>query len=67
VLQHGSDFDLAKKPLHAESNRQLGEQYFDGNWAIVLEIARKKNRRHAAATELTLERVSAGERSLKRR
>ena len=38
---------------------------FEGDWAIVPDVAREVDGGHAAAAQLALDRVSAGQRRLK--
>jgi hypothetical protein len=49
------------KLLGAERMGQLLVQDLEGDWPIVLEIAREVDRSHAAPAELALERVAVGQ------
>ena len=50
------------EPLGAEYGRELGLENFDRDVAVVLEILREVDRRHAAGAELALDAVSVGQR-----
>ena len=43
---------------------QLGVQHLEGDRPVVPEVLREVDRRHAAAPELALDRVAAGQRAL---
>ena len=62
MLQPGGDLDLAQEPLGPHHRRQLGVQHFDGDPTVVLQVLGEEYRRHAAPTELTLDRITTGER-----
>ena len=62
MLQARGDTDLATKPLRAESVRDLWAQHLERDHPVMLEVAREKYRRHAAAPELVLERIAVGQR-----
>ena len=49
--------DLAQEPLTAERGAELGMQHLDGDVAIVLEIVREVDGRHAAGAELALDAI----------
>jgi len=51
--------DFAKEPLGANLCRDIRSQYFDGDGAVVAEIASKKHNRHAALAERALHNVAA--------
>src|SRR4029079_10789162 len=61
VLQVGRDADLAQEPLGTEHCPELGIEHFERDVALVLEVAGEEYGRHAAAPELTLEGVAAGQ------
>ena len=60
MVQLGGDLDLAKKPIRPEDRRQLGPQHLDRHRAVVFQVVRYIDRRHAAASELPLDGVAAG-------
>ena len=59
VLEIRGDSDLAQESLDAEHGAELRIEDLERDEAVVLEIAREEDRRHAAATDLTLDRVAA--------
>ena len=65
VLQPGGEADLALEALGAERVGQLGVQHLERDGAVVPDVVREIDRRHAAAAELALDRVVAGETCLK--
>ena len=60
MLQLGGGLDLGEEALGAEHGRELGVQHLDGDLAVVLEVLREIDRRHAARAELALDRVAIG-------
>ncbi len=64
MLQVGGDAYLADKSFVSQHRRQFGMDHLDGDLAIVLQVLRQLDRRHAAATELPLDPVVAGKRGL---
>ena len=54
------ELDLATESLRPERKTDIVAQHFDGDLAIVLEIAREVNRGHSAVTKLTLDLVTLG-------
>src|SRR5262245_56591744 len=58
VAELRGGLDLSLKPLSTDRCGQFRSQDFERNLAIVLEIAGEIDSRHAAATELALERVT---------
>ena len=58
MLQVRGDADLAQEPLGAERGGELGLQDLERDRAIVLEVVREEDGRHAAAPELALERIA---------
>jgi hypothetical protein len=60
VLQVSGDLDLVQEPLGAKHGGKFGVQHLDGDLAVVPDVVRKIDRRHAAAAELTLDRVAVG-------
>ena len=55
------DADLAQEPRRAERRGDLRPQDFDGNFTAVLFLVGEIHGRHAAASQLTLDRVAIGE------
>ena len=58
MLQARGGLDLDHEPLGAEDGGELRLQYFEGDLAIVLEVVREVDGRHAAGAELSRERVT---------
>jgi hypothetical protein len=65
VLQPGDRLDLAKKSFRPKRGGELGMQDFDGDGPPMAEVPGQKDRSHAAAAELALDRVAVGEGSRK--
>ncbi len=61
VLQVGGDPDLVEEAFGAQDGGQLGMENLDRDLALVLDIVGQVDRRHAAAAELTLDRVAVGQ------
>jgi hypothetical protein len=61
VLQTGGEVDLALEPLRAQRGRELRQQHLEGDRPLVTEVLGEVNRGHAAAPELALEGIAAGE------
>ena len=61
VLEPGGELDLALEPLGAEGGGELGEEDLEGDRAVVPEVLGQVDDGHAAAAELTLERVAVRE------
>jgi hypothetical protein len=57
MLEIRRDADLAQESFAAEHGAELRIEDLEGDEAIVLVIARKEDRCHAAAAELALDRV----------
>ncbi len=57
------DLDLAEKPLGSQGGGQFGMQNLESDEPVVLDIPGQEDGRHAAATELPLERVAVLESS----
>ncbi len=64
MLEPSRELDLALEPLGAEGRGQFGMEHLERDGAIVAEIPGEIDRRHAAATELTLDGVAPAEASL---
>src|SRR6188768_2138443 len=60
MLQVGRDADLTQEPVPAQCGGKLGVQYLEGDGALMLDVVRQEDGRHAAATELSLDRIPAG-------
>src|SRR5829696_3860042 len=56
--------DLAEKTLGSKRGRQLRPQDFDRDTTAVTEVIGAINRRHTAATDLPIDRVTLGQRIL---
>jgi hypothetical protein len=56
MLQSGEEPDLTQKPVGLKTCREVLVKDLDRYTAIMREIARQKNCRHPAPTELTLDR-----------
>ena len=65
MLEPGRNLDLAEKPLRAQRGGQLRMEQLEGHPPVVLEILGQEDRRHAAAADLALDRVAAGEGGVK--
>ena len=61
-VSRGGEVDLAEEPLAAERLGEVLAQDLDGDVAVVLEVAREVDGRHAAGAELALDAVVGGER-----
>jgi len=60
VLQPGAELDLAEEPVGAEGAGELGVEHLEGDGAVVAEVLREVDGRHAAAAELAGEAVAVG-------
>ena len=56
VIQSRRDADLAQEALAGDRACEVGLEHLDGDVAIVLEVVREVDGRHAAAAELALDR-----------
>ena len=61
MVELGRDGDLAQEPLGAKRVAELRMENLDSHRAVVLEIAREEDSRHAALAELALDVVAVGE------
>ena len=61
VLELCGEADLSEEPLGAEDSRKLGAQHLERDRAVVLHVPGQIDRRHPAAPELTLDRVTTRE------
>ena len=57
VAEPGGDPDLAEEAL-AQLGAELGVEHLEGNRAVVPQVVRKIDRRHAAPTELAIHAVA---------
>src|SRR6185437_15639113 len=64
MLKIRRELDLLEKSFRSEHRRELCVQDLYGNLAMMLEVLREIDSRHATRTELTLEAVSAVQRRL---
>ena len=64
MLKASRRLDFGEEPFGADRRSELRVEDLDRDVAIVPQIARKIDRRHAAAAELTFHPVSVGERRL---
>ena len=55
-LQPRGELDLAQEPLGAQRRGELGAEHLERDLAVVLEVVREVDGRHAAAAELALDR-----------
>ena len=62
MLEPRGEFDLSKEPIRPEDVGQLGVEHFQGNEAVMLEVAGQVDRRHAPASELPLDQVAVTQR-----
>ena len=67
MLEAGGEADLPLEPLGAERGGELRQQHLERDRAVVLEVAREVDHRHAPAPELALEGVAVGESRLEQR
>ena len=67
VREPGGDFDLLEEALRTDGMRQFRLEHLHGYRAPVSQVPGEVHCRHTATAELTLETVTAGERSLKLR
>jgi len=58
MIQAGGDLHFIEKSLGAELGGDLGPQHLEGDFTVVLQLAREKNGRHAARAELALDGVA---------
>ena len=61
MLQVGGGPDLAEEPLGADHGGELGAHELDGDLAVVPEVLREVDGRHAAGAELALDAVAVGQ------
>ena len=61
MLEPRCELDLALEPVSAELRGELGAQHLEGDRPLVPDVAREIDGGHAAAAELALDRITAGE------
>ena len=61
MVQLGGHPDLAQETFAPQHLRQMGSEHLERDIAIVLEVAREIDHRHAAVADLALDRVPASE------
>ena len=66
MLQARNRLDLAEESIRADHRGELRLEHLDRDLAIVLEVVREVDRRHAALAELSLDLVAVGEGGLQR-
>ena len=64
MTEPGGDPDFLQEPLAAERLGQLGAEHLDRDRAVVPEVPAKVDGRHPPATQLALDHIQFGERSL---
>src|SRR5688572_10310887 len=62
MVESRGELDLSQKPVRAERSGQIGMQDLERHEALVLAILREIHSRHAAAAELTVDRVVVRDR-----
>ena len=58
----GGDGDLAEEALRGERRGHVGAQHLEGDGAVMLQILREPDGRHASAADLALEDVATAQR-----
>src|SRR5687767_1345738 len=61
MLQVGGGADFLQEPLGADHRGQIGPEDFEGDLAVVPEILRQIDRRHATLAQLPLDPVTVRE------
>ena len=59
MLEVRSRLDLGQEPLGTDDRREFRLQDLQRDLALVLDVVRQVDRRHAALTQLTLDAVAA--------
>ena len=62
MRQRGGEADLAQEPLAAERFGEVRMEQLDRDGALVLQVAREVDRRHAARAQLALDHVAVRQR-----
>jgi hypothetical protein len=60
MIEARSNPDFGEKSLGANDGAQVGAQYFERYFAVVLDVAREVNGRHSSSADLTLYDISVG-------
>src|SRR5207249_7985499 len=55
------DLDLTQKPVRPESRCQLRAEHLERHLTVMLDVVREIDGRHAAAPQLSLDDIAAGE------
>jgi len=61
VAESRGNLDLAKEPLMPQRSGQVRSDHFDGDVAVMLQVAREVHCRHPAAAQLLPQSVSLGQ------
>jgi hypothetical protein len=61
MLQPSGESDLSEKPVAAEAHGELGMQSLERDRPVVSQVMREVHRRHAASTQLALNRVAVAQ------
>jgi hypothetical protein len=61
MLQVGRDLDLREEALDTKHRSKLRVEHFQSDTAIVSDVAREIDGRHAAAADLTLDGIASSE------
>ena len=61
MLQVRRDLDLGEEPLDAEDGAEFRLEHLQCDEAVVLEVARQEDGRHAAGAEFALDGVAVAE------
>ena len=61
VAEPGRDADLAQEALGAEHRAEVGVEHLERHLTVMPDVVSQVDRGHAAAAELPLERVAAGQ------
>jgi hypothetical protein len=65
VLEVGGELDLGQKPLGPDHGGELGPKHLERDAAVVPEVVREVNGRHAAGTDLPVQTIAFSQRRLK--
>ena len=60
MLELGGELDFAVEPLGADRGAEFGVEHLDRDLAVVLDVLRQEDGRHAARPELALDAVPVG-------
>ena len=67
MLELRGESDLALKAFATDRRREFGEQHFDRDFAVVLDVVGEVDRRQAAAAEFAIDVVAITDRGLQTR